>query len=177
MGLFKSKTVAPVPQAIAEFRPGQKALAWAEVEKPHGALAVYARELVVAGEECRAWEWVDIEKASWDDDTRVLTITFVNSAQAPLVMTVAEEGFEAAVSLVRERIEASIIYYEYRLLSTGVHARGLVRRRWQSDELFTQVIVDGDVTTPRDYERLQELEESMREVVGMPAGRVVIPEI
>ncbi|MDO5025604.1 MAG: hypothetical protein Q4E03_03685 [Trueperella sp.] len=120
---------------------------------------------VVAAEKHTVYEWSEFETGEWDGDARTLKLTFIDPRLAPLFFQLPADYNERIVTLIRERIDRSIVYQELRELPSGAIARGQVRRN-MDESLFTQIFVDGQIGVV-DQEVMNELENSLREAVGI----------
>lgn len=109
--------------------------------------------------------WSDFETGSWNDDTNTLTLSFVDPRVDPLTFRIPRSADSVAITMIRERIERSIVYTQVADLPSGAVARGQVRRN-PDDSLFTQIIVDSDISDA-DCEALNTLESALREAVGI----------
>lgn len=146
-------------------------LRWAAVEADEPAwLAVYVDKIAVVTREAHeAHYWFECESASWDGRSDTLTVRFMDPSVDPFAVKLADERDAKIALIVRERLERSIVHRSQRELPSGAIARGLVRRG-VSDELFTQVFVDGVAgeLSETDEAELETLEAGMRDVVGLP---------
>lgn len=145
--------------------------AWAAVTV--GALVVFSGR---SRPEHYAWD--EVEQGSWDADERTFTLRWTDLDRDDLVLEVAvgvRDGDNYAptdtapfAKVLRQRVEAAIVHSAVATLPSGATATASVRRS-----------VDGDLyslTRPRisqiadedDGEVLQELENRVREGVGLP---------
>ncbi|MBM7825565.1 hypothetical protein JOD55_001392 [Arcanobacterium pluranimalium] len=131
------------------------------------AISPAALAILGPGEQAQLIEWSDFAHAAWEDSQRLLTLTFIDPALPQMRFELVENYSENFVTAVRERIDRSVVYQQFVELTSGVIARGQVRRN--SDEtLFTQILVDGEIhDKDRDEELLRELETELREAVGL----------
>lgn len=111
------------------------------------------------------YSWADFEAGTWDDDTDTLNLVFVDPRNEPLSFQIPRDADETAITMIRERIERSIVYRQVEELPSGAIARGQVRRN-PDDSLFTQIIVDSDITEA-DREALDVFENELYETVGL----------
>lgn len=109
--------------------------------------------------------WSDFETGTWDDDTNTLTLTFVDPRTPPLSFLIPREADGLAIMMIRERIDRSIVFTQVAELPSGAVARGQVRRN-PDDSLFTQIIVDSDITEA-DRLALDVFDTELREAVGI----------
>ena len=156
-----------VPSAVAAL--GGKPIEIARIDGDVEAwLAVFAdRIAVVTDKETEERHWFEFERATWNVNT--LTMPFVDWNIPAFELKLAD-GEEAIALVVRERLERSIVVRRSTKLPSGAEVRAMVRRD-DRDDLFTQVIIDGRAKD-EDEEAIAELEETLRDIVGMqPEGR------
>ena len=156
-----------VPSAVAAL--GGKPIEIARIDGDVEAwLAVFAdRIAVVTDKETEERHWFEFERATWNGNT--LTMPFVDWNIPAFELKLAD-GEEAIALVVRERLERSIVVRRSTKLPSGAEVRAMVRRD-DRDDLFTQVIIDGRAKD-EDEEAIAELEETLRDIVGMqPEGR------
>ena len=96
--------------------------------------------------------WESIARAAWDDDSSVLTVEAMRSAdERPQVLrpVLPEPGF--VPETVRERVESSIVATRRVRVRAGVGLRVVARAVPRSDELLWQVVLDPglDVEDPQ----------------------------
>ncbi|NLW13124.1 MAG: hypothetical protein GX037_01100 [Trueperella sp.] len=113
----------------------------------------------------QVYSWSDFEAGAWDDDTDSLELILVDPNNPPMSFKVPRDADGTAITMIRERIERSIVYRQVEELPSGAIARGQVRRN-PDDTLFTQIIVDSDITET-DREALDLFEGQLRETVGL----------
>ncbi len=111
------------------------------------------------------YEWAEFENGAWDDERNLLTLTFVDPQQPPLSIELPRDADEVIITMVRERVDRSIVYQQFADLPSGGIARGQVRRN-ADETLFTQIIVDHDISDA-DRAVLNQLESELREAVGL----------
>ncbi len=116
-------------------------------------------------ERYQTYSWSDIEYAHWSGATRRLDIGFVAPSSPPLSLTFPQGYRQRIAYVIRERVQNSLVYQEHVELPSGAKARGMVRRGTAGD-LFTQILIEG-VSLPEDEAILDQLEVSMRDVVGL----------
>ncbi|MCF2706355.1 hypothetical protein I6E29_03625 [Arcanobacterium haemolyticum] len=143
----------------------EKPLEWCSLDGEPGWVAAGVETLaIVHGTSVRSYEWAEFEGATWSEEKRTIVAQFVDHRE-PLVIVMAPGKKQRIAYVVRERIQRSIVYQEHADLPSGAQARGMVRRG-RGDALFTQVLIDG-ATGSIDERRLEQLEESMRDVTGI----------
>ncbi|VEI12568.1 hypothetical protein [Trueperella bialowiezensis] len=111
------------------------------------------------------YTWSDFEAGTWDDDTDTLSLIFIDPRNAPLTFRIPRHADPTAITMIRERIDRSIVHRQVEELPSGAIARGQVRRN-PDDTLFTQIIVDDEVTD-EDRIALDVFENQLREAVGL----------
>lgn len=121
--------------------------------------------VIPAEGERATYVWSDFETGTWDDDTNTLTLTFVDPRTPPLSFLIPREADGLAIMMIRERIDRSIVFTQVAELPSGAVARGQVRRN-PDDSLFTQIIVDSDITEA-DRLALDVFDTELREAVGI----------
>ncbi|MFY9262819.1 MAG: hypothetical protein GX483_06025 [Actinomycetaceae bacterium] len=110
-------------------------------------------------------EWSDFENGSWDDDTNTLILTFVDPRLEPLVLSLPREADGLIITMIRERVDRSIVLQQFAEMPSGGIARGQLRRN-ADESLFVQIIVDNEPTAA-DEAVLRELENDLRGAVGL----------
>lgn len=128
-------------------------------------LVVFADRFAVVDDETKEYDWFECEGATWREGERLIRIVFVDPERADMDLRICEGESQKIAWVVRERVQSSIAYQEHAKLPSGAKARGMVRRD-RTGELFTQVLIDGQ-TDAEDQPRLEELETSLRDVMGM----------
>ncbi|QRV02801.1 hypothetical protein JTE88_03470 [Arcanobacterium phocisimile] len=130
-------------------------------------IAAWATEMAIIENDGsrQTYEWYEFETASWDDEARLLTLTFVEPGVEALKITLDDDANDYLLTMIHERVERSIVCQGFADLPSGGVARGQVRRR--SDEtLFVQIIVDREPTSA-DLQAINGLEIELRDMVGM----------
>ncbi len=121
--------------------------------------------VVPAAGDRQVYSWSDFEAGSWDDDTDTLDLIFVDPRNEPMSFAIPRDADGTAITMIRERIERSIVYRQVEELPSGAIARGQVRRN-PDDTLFTQIIIDSEIDET-DQEALDAFEGQLREAVGL----------
>lgn len=111
------------------------------------------------------YEWSEFETGNWEDEKNRLTLNFVDPRLEPLVFELPREADPLIITMVRERVDRSIVYQAFADLPSGGIARGQLRRR-ADESLFVQIIVDNEPTSA-DEAVLRDLENELRESVGL----------
>ncbi|SPT75213.1 hypothetical protein [Arcanobacterium haemolyticum] len=121
--------------------------------------------IVTATGDRQDYEWFEFESAAWDQESRLLSLTFVDSSQQNRELHLPERADEVLLTMIHERIERSIVCRSSAVLPSGAHARGQIRRK--SDEtLFVQLIVDSQ-PLQSDAVALRKMESELRDMAGM----------
>lgn len=111
------------------------------------------------------YEWSEFETGNWEDEKNALTLNFIDPRLDPLVFILPREADPLIITMVRERIDRSVVYQAFADLPSGGIARGQLRRR-ADESLFVQIIVDNEPTSA-DEAVLRDLENELRESVGL----------
>ncbi|MGV9182303.1 hypothetical protein [Arcanobacterium canis] len=116
------------------------------------------------------FEWSDFEYGRWNEDTLELVLVLTERGQdAPLSFQFVDGSNHSVVTMVRERIDRSVIYQVVKDLPSGSVARGQVRRKG-NEELFTEILTRGQAQAS-DTNALDDLENELREAVGLPLAQ------
>ncbi|MFC5369953.1 hypothetical protein [Arcanobacterium bovis] len=160
LDLCREVGVKPTASSEVVYDGGKRWLATSST-----MLVVLTQDDGVRPGETQLIEWADFAQAGWDEQERLLTLKFIDPALPALQFELFEDYSENFVTAIRERVDRSIVYQQFVELSSGVIARGQVRRN-ADETLFTQILVDGDVEA-RDREILANLDIELREAVGL----------
>ncbi len=163
-----------LPEVILRYRK-QKPLGYSALWESADAgrettvkwLAAWKEQLVFFGESelLFAVEWADFARAKWDEETRSLTLVFVDSAKPSLVFQLPLEYSASLLTVIRERITASIVCQVVRELPNGGKVYGQVRRN-ADDTLFTQITTENPgMEVDRLY--VDQVEAELRDTVGL----------
>ncbi|USR80063.1 hypothetical protein [Arcanobacterium pinnipediorum] len=121
--------------------------------------------LVSSDGQRQIYEWYEFETASWDEDTRILSMTFVEPGTEPIAIKLGSDANDSMLTMIHERVERSIVCQGFADLPSGGVARGQVRRR-ADETLFIQIIVDHEPLAT-DLPALNQLETELRDMVGL----------
>ena len=159
------RTTIPAPFAASLKELG--ALTTAPLEDGRW-FAVGAAEVAVIGVDGVALRtpWTDLESATWDGESRELTLSRVDGAP-PTVLRLATDDVFRLMTAVRERVNGSIVHVEFLATRAGGEIRALVRRA-ADGSLFSQLIARGPVTD-EDMAAAAALERRARTAAGLPA--------
>jgi len=113
-----------------------------------------------------SWPWTDVDRAAFDPEAAVVSVTLVTGATFALELT-AERNRSFAQTL-RERVQNSVISSSSTQLADGVVVRVAVRRA-SDGELFSQVIAPGsvDLSDPGTARLVDGLELRVRQAAGL----------
>ena len=154
-----------LPAELESF--GKKPICFAKLAGQEGWIAAYDGSVVVIrGGESVRHDWSDFEGASWDVEKRAMTFRFVDNRTPALRVVLGEGEKDDVAVVVRERVQRSILVQFHETLPSGAVAHAMVRRDGL-EELFTQIIIDGN-SGPEDEERLEAIERDLRDTVGIP---------
>lgn len=111
--------------------------------------------------------WADVDRASLDPATAVLSVTWVEGTVERLQL--ADERPQPFPVVLRERVQSSVVHSETVPLRDGRLVRVAVRRD-EEGRLLSQVIGDGrvDLTDPADVAAVDAAEARVREAAGLP---------
>ncbi|MFC5280523.1 hypothetical protein ACFPGO_01350 [Arcanobacterium canis] len=116
------------------------------------------------------FEWSEFEYGRWNEEKLELILVLTERGQtAPLTLQLVDGSDHSVVTMVRERIDRSVIYQVVRELPSGSVARGQVRRNGH-EELFTEILTRGQVPAS-DIDALNDVETELREAVGLPLSK------
>ncbi|GHG51096.1 hypothetical protein GCM10011331_14320 [Flavimobilis marinus] len=118
--------------------------------------------------EASAREWVDVDRASLDPETRTLTVSWADGTGTS-ALVFADDTAAQLTLVLREQVQSSVVLAESLKLPGGAVARVAVRRR-PSGELFSQVIGDARVNLadPDTARVVGACEARLREASGLP---------
>jgi len=108
--------------------------------------------------------WTDVESATWEGETRTLTLQWVDGRE-DLALRMASDDVYDVTAAVRDRINASIVHVEFLETAAGGHVRAFIRRD-RDGQLSSQLIARGPVT-PADSAAVEALERRARSAVGL----------
>ena len=122
--------------------------------------------------------WDEVEQGSWDGQERVFTLRWTQQDRGDLVLKVPAgvrrgDAYAAAdvapfAKALRQRVEAAIIHSTVTTLPSGVTATASVRRGSDGDLYSVTRPLTSQVDEAVDRRALQELENRVREGVGLP---------
>lgn len=118
--------------------------------------------------EASAHEWVDVDRASLDPQTRTLTVSWADGT-GTCALAFADDSAALFTQVLREQVQSSVVLAESLTLPGGALARVAVRRR-PTGELFSQVIGDArvDLADPEVARMIEASENRLREASGLP---------
>ena len=122
--------------------------------------------------------WDEVEHGTWDGQERVFTLRWTQQDRGDLVLKVPAgvrrgDAYAAAdvapfAKALRQRVEAAIIHSTVTTLPSGVTATASVRRGSDGDLYSVTRPLTSQVDEAVDRRALQELENRVREGVGLP---------
>ena len=132
-------------RAALRLGRGEKPLAAAELVDGAWAVGTGSRLAVIgeAGEVRIDAPWSDVDTATWDGDTGLLTVVWMTGARS--LLTLADAGQVRLPMLVRERVESSVVA-RYRVDVRGRGGARLVVRR-VAGRLVVQTSLDRGTDT------------------------------
>lgn len=162
-----------LPDAVSAslgLRKGEKALASAAMTDGAWVVGTDRRLLVAAAGEAPRVDraWYDVDTASWDGDTGVLGIIWMTGERSWL--SLADEGEIRLPTVLRERVEASVVA-RHRVRVRGRGGARLVVRRVE-DKVVLQTVLDPgtDPSDPLVAEALHDARGELVEMVGEVDG-------
>lgn len=111
-------------------------------------------------------EWSDFATGVWDAESHTLTLSFIDPSLAPLVLDLDADYSVQFLTVLRERIDASIVHQVVRYSSAGAKMFGQVRRN-ADGTLFTQVYLDPTQAQLASLAEMSALEAELRDAVGL----------
>ena len=130
-GRLGGRGVQVPPEVLAAAVLGRGAAVLAAARATDGTWLVATRELLITvrGGEVTPLRWEEVHRAEWDRDSATLTVEAVRDFGQPVASTAYEiEEPGALVSLVRERVDASVLL-QRRIPVVGKRGFTLVARR------------------------------------------------
>ena len=122
--------------------------------------------------------WDEVEHGTWDGEERVFTLRWTQQDRGDLVLKVPAgvrrgDAYAAAdvtpfAKALRQRVEAAIIHSTVATLPSGVTATASVRRGSDGELYSVTRPLISQVDEVEDRRALQELENRVREGVGLP---------
>ena len=168
MPLLRRRASLPADVRARLDLPGDdKVVAAAELADGWAVASRRALHLAIDGTPVRRRPWADVDRASLDPGTAVLSVTWVEGP--PDRLHLASDRRQAFPVVLRERVQSSVVHSETVTLPGGGRVRVAVRRA-EDGRLFTQVIGDGrvDLTDPAVAAVVDAAEARVREATGLP---------
>ncbi|MGO1583511.1 MAG: hypothetical protein ACTHXO_09835 [Actinomycetaceae bacterium] len=134
----------PLPPAEIRAHLG-KAPILAAAELDDGAWAVAsptALAVATADEQRLRTPWHEILHAQWDGETRVFSVTYVDTTETVLELRTKDDDVQALADVVRERITSSLVHTLRRELPNGSEVHVHIRRG-EDGELISQTTTTG----------------------------------
>lgn len=124
------------------------------------------------------YAWDEVEQGSWDAGERVFTLRWTDTDRDDLVLSVpagtrdgstyASTDVAPFAKALRQRVEAAIVHSAVTTLPSGATATASVRRGVDGHLYSVTQPTMSQVSDEEDVEALQELENRVREGVGLP---------
>ncbi|ACV09169.1 hypothetical protein [Jonesia denitrificans] len=114
------------------------------------------------------WEWSHVDRASWDPTDQKLTVTFTTSTE-PLTVTASTDTPVRFLTVLRERIEHTVVMSETITLDNSRNVR-IALRRTPNGDTFIEVLHDRNAP-PTDHEirtKVTPVVARFRELSGAP---------
>ncbi len=115
------------------------------------------------------WAWVNYASGDWDGEKGTFDAVSIDGETEDLHLSFGRDTDLEVALILSDRIEASIVYQETALVTDAGWVRVFVRKN-PDGSMFTQALgfnIDG--AAPEKVEAVvNELEEAVREAVGMP---------
>jgi hypothetical protein len=148
---------------------GERVLAVAPLTAGGWAVATAAELLVAddAGEVSLRRQWADVDRAAYDPQRSIVTISWVD-AVPELRLAAVDPERERLPQVIRERVEWSVVLGEEIPLPGGRFARVAVRRT-TAGELFSQALAGPgvDLDDPAVARLVDAAEQRVRSAAGM----------
>ncbi|GEA89208.1 hypothetical protein [Cellulomonas cellasea] len=166
MPLFSRRPSLPAPIREQLALPPRDRVLVATELTGGGWAAATRRALYVVDPTVDRRPWADVDRATLDADTSVLTVHWVTGTSQELALT--GSGAPAFAQVLRERVQSSVVHSE----KVPVKGAGTVRvalRRDEDGELMSQVIGDGtvDLTDPTVAALVDAAERRVRAAAGL----------
>lgn len=124
------------------------------------------------------YAWNEVERGSWDADERTFTLSWTDLERDELVLevpagvrngdTYAPTDVAPFAKALRQRVEAAIVHSAVTTLPGGATATASVRRGADGHLYSVTRPMASQVIDEEDSEALQNLENRVREGVGLP---------
>jgi hypothetical protein len=162
--------------AALDLRRGERVLAVAALDGGGTAVATTSALAVVdgTGPVSVRWrrDWVAVDRATWDDEARLVRLTWVDGGEA--VLPLAPQARRSLLpEVVRERVQASVVLSR-QVEVTGRRGVRVVVRRGHGGGLAVQVLPDPgvDLDDPRVAERVARCRADVAGELGLPPSPV-----
>lgn len=158
-----------LPREVAAQLKPHDTLAVAELQD--GAWAVVSTGALLVADASGIRErlpWHAVQHGRWDGELRQFTVSWVDGAQPPLVLTTASDDVETFTAAVRERVQSSVVHTETAQTPHGTLLRAQIRRD-EDGALFSQLTAQGPLQGDDEERRvIDALEGRARAAVGLP---------
>ena len=155
-------------RARLSLGPGETVLASARLVHGWAVAGTAALHVVRAGnEDTSSRSWTDVDSASLDPETALLTVRWVDGSSAT-VLHLADDAGTPFPRALHERVQHSVVHSERVQLSGGRVVR-VALRRGADGSLVTQVIGTGDIdlTDPVSAATVDAAEARVRDAAGL----------
>lgn len=109
--------------------------------------------------------WHEVQYASWKADSRLLTVVWTSPDMPPFTAVTTEENPEKFLRSLTSRVDRALVVSRQAVTPSGAILTATVRRR-ADDQLFSTVMVQGDLPVAEEY-LARQLEDKVREEVGL----------
>ena len=175
-----TRSTAALPLEMRE-QLREPALGAVPLEADGSAWAVATTGSLVVFNGCsrpKTHSWDEVEQGSWDGQERVFTLRWLQQDRKDLVLKVpagvrngdayASADAAAFAKALRQRVEAAIVHSAVTTLPSGATATARVRRGSDGELYSVTRPLISQIVEVEDRQALQELEDRVREGVGLP---------
>lgn len=162
------RTRNPIPQSVRDQLRGERPLASAELADGTWAVATTSALCVSdATSSVARHPWHTILHGAWEGELHQFTVTWVDGARPPLVLTTKEDDVATFAATLRERVQSSVVHTETIEAPSGARVSAYIRRG-EDGALFSQLTVVGSLSGEEDQRAADDLERRARGAVGLP---------
>ena len=175
-----TRSASKLPREMLE-QLHQPALGAVPLDEDGSAWAVATADaLVVFSGRSRPehYAWDEVERGAWDAEDRAFTLRWTQQDRDDLVLkvpagvrdgdTYASTDVAPFAKALRQRVEAAIVHSAVTTLPSGATATASVRRGSDGELYSVTRPLISQVDEVEDCQALQELEDRVREGVGLP---------
>lgn len=167
----RRETVPAQVSARVDTAPGESVLnGVADLDGTAWLVATNHRLAMVPSDGAAGWQrpWHEVDHASWDRESGLLTVTWVHGGRPDQWRLGDERTF---LQTLRERVQASVVLAEDLRLTGRRTGRAVIRQDLASGELLDQVILGRGVREDEEVEAAAgEALSWLREQVGLPSS-------